>query len=259
MQENNKVICDFSFRHYEEILKLALKKGYRFLSFRENSKKYKKIIYLRHDIDISPDNAIKLARIENKYGIKATYLYLLHDIFYNVLENKVLRDIKEINKLGHQIGLHFDFDLINNKSKIKNPKRMINEDLSLFKNILGRDINIVSFHNPSVSRLAVGNIKSENFINVYADEYTKNIKYLSDSLQVWKEGCLCRIIEKEKYDKMHFLIHPFLWNKKSSSLPVISDDYIFHKCYRMNEYLKKCSKFYQRKWFLKNQCPLWKK
>lgn len=250
------MICNFTFKHYEEILKLAVKNRYHFLLFQESSEKYKKIIYLRHDIDISPANAINFAKIENKYGIKATYFYLLHDIFYNILEKKNLEDIKKIYGLGHQIGLHFDRGFsVNGKNKLDNLTGTINKELNLFRKILGMGVNVVSFHNPSPP-LFKKRIEDKKFINVYSKKYFGKIKYISDSLQIWREKCLCKIFKEEKYDKMQVLIHPFCWSKKSLHISRVANDYIFQKCRKMNEYLKSYSKVYRRKGISKSQCPL---
>ena len=54
--------CNFSFKHYEETLKKALDKGYKFFKFGEfkEAENYEKVIFLRHDVDISPNSAILL-------------------------------------------------------------------------------------------------------------------------------------------------------------------------------------------------------
>ena len=76
--------CDFSIRHYKEVLKHA-KKRYSFLTFSEfsKSKKQNNVILLRHDIDYSIDKAFEMAKIESKLGIKSTYFVLLRSSFYN--------------------------------------------------------------------------------------------------------------------------------------------------------------------------------
>lgn len=258
-KENRNTImdCNFTLKHYEEILKLALNKGYHFLLFQQKPDKYKKVIYLRHDIDISPDNVIKLARIENKLKIRSTYFYLLHDIFYNILEKQVFADIQTVQKLGHQIGLHFDENFyIGKDNNFKNIKKRIIEDLNLMENIIDTKVIAVSFHNPKV--VLGKEIKNKRFINIYSNEYFKEIKYLSDSLQNWRERCLCKLLEEEKYNKMQILIHPLWWTKKGWNNQRILNDYIFQKCSRMNKYL---GGTYLRKYkkLPKNLCPLFHK
>ena len=72
-----------------------------------------KILGIRHDIDSDLETALKLARIENKHGISATY-YVLHTAQYywsDYLQKRsprCLKMLKEIQELGHEIGLHND-------------------------------------------------------------------------------------------------------------------------------------------------------
>ena len=48
--------CDFTLRHYENILKSAKRKGFKFAFFIERNPS-QKTIYLRHDIDVFLENA----------------------------------------------------------------------------------------------------------------------------------------------------------------------------------------------------------
>ena len=57
-----------------------------------------KTIIIRHDVDRLPRNALKLASIENEFGIKSTYY------FRKSTENIVT----EIKDLGHEIGYHYE-------------------------------------------------------------------------------------------------------------------------------------------------------
>ena len=63
---------------------------------------------LRHDIDMSPQQALEIARIEAGLGIRATYTVLLTGEFYNPFEASTRALLREIKALGHDIGLHFD-------------------------------------------------------------------------------------------------------------------------------------------------------
>ena len=239
--------CNFTFKHYNEIIKTALQNGYKFLLFGENYKKHKKIIYLRHDVDISPNNVLKMANIEHKKGIKAVYFYLLHDVFYGILEKRVFDDMKELLKMGHEIGLHFDPEFY--KTKIKNYydiEEAVLKDLEIFEKIIGRRIKAVSFHNPSIIGIFRNKFRSKKILNVYSDIFFKNIKYLSDSLQSWKEGCLCKILSQKKYNKIQILIHPCCWNNKELKPFQYAGNYAYTKAKILCNYLKKYNKTYSK-------------
>jgi len=46
--------------------------------------------------------------------------------------------------------------------------------------------------------------------HTYEKQYFSDMKYLSDS-QGWYEGCVCKIFEQKKYDKIQLLTHPYIW------------------------------------------------
>jgi len=61
-----------------------------------------KSIILRHDVDRNPQNAFKVANLENKLGIKSTYY------FRSVPQSWDETIIKEIDLMGHEVGYHYE-------------------------------------------------------------------------------------------------------------------------------------------------------
>jgi hypothetical protein len=61
-----------------------------------------KWIAIKHDVETNVSKALDLAKIESKYGIKATY-YVQGDL---LKENFEL--LKEIASLGHEVSYHYD-------------------------------------------------------------------------------------------------------------------------------------------------------
>ena len=61
-----------------------------------------KQISFRHDVDRKPEKSLKMAQLEYKYGVKSTYYFRMKPESYN-------QDIiKEIIRLGHEIGYHYE-------------------------------------------------------------------------------------------------------------------------------------------------------
>lgn len=61
-------------------------------------------ICFKHDVETKPKKALKMALIENKYGICGTYYvqgYLLE-------KNKNIEVLKKIQSLGHEVSYHYD-------------------------------------------------------------------------------------------------------------------------------------------------------
>ena len=208
--ENNNNQCSFNFSHYREILKSALKAGYRFVSFdKQYLKSNKKICFLRHDIDYMPWWALDMARAENKMNIKATYFFQLNAATYNIMERKTFETVHELARLGHRIGLHFDTGRYPN-FKLKQCKSLCRVEQQLMEEILKIKItDIISFHCPQKEVLGS---KIKGIVSTYEPDFFVRTKYLSDS-QGWYEGCVCKIFEKLKYPKLQLVTHPHCWPK----------------------------------------------
>src|ERR1044072_3232693 len=97
---------DFTRENYKLILNIA-RTQYSFKFFTDNLSEKNWVLW-RHDVDYSPNSALRLAMIESDLGIKATYFLLIHSEFYNLFEKEVTNHFKCIKEMGHQLGLHFD-------------------------------------------------------------------------------------------------------------------------------------------------------
>lgn len=72
------------------------------------------VIILRHDVDRLPQNALKLAQIENSLGIQGSFYFRV------VPESYDLEIMHKIAELGHEIGYHYeDVDLAVKRKKEK--------------------------------------------------------------------------------------------------------------------------------------------
>ena len=208
--------CNFTLKHYEEICNIIAKSQYKLCFFNDCFLNFKNILILRHDVDQSLEQSIKIAKIENKYKIKSTFFIWLRSPFYNIFEKKYSDIIYEIINLDHQIGLHFDESSyrIENEIDLNN---YIEKEIHTLKSFFKINIYTVSMHRPS-KWILDNNIQLKKYTNVYNKKYFKDFKYLSDSRRQWKEGCICKKINTIKYNKLHILIHPFWWTNNSVNL-----------------------------------------
>lgn len=78
----------------------------KFYDHYNNSEHNNKRILIRHDVDLDPWTALEMAKIENKYGLKATYYFLHSAKYYKKKISETLDIAKEIQNLDHEIGLH---------------------------------------------------------------------------------------------------------------------------------------------------------
>jgi hypothetical protein len=94
---------DFTTKLLDELLKNFQAKVFAVNSFAEFIEGHTKTtVILRHDIDKSPANALKIAQLENSIGISGTYYFRIVPVVWNEAI------MKEIVELGHELGYHYE-------------------------------------------------------------------------------------------------------------------------------------------------------
>lgn len=214
--------CNFSYSHYNELMKLIKQKNYKTIFF--NQKDNDNSIIIRHDLDQSLTCAYEIAKIEAENDVKATYFLWLNSPFYNIFEKENKNIISEIIRMGHEIQLHFDetsykIDNLNDLNKY------INIEKNIIEQYFNVNISVVSFHRPSKYVLE-NNVDLGDLINTYSNDFFKEFKYISDSRGIWKEGCLCNLLEHNIYNKLQVLIHPIWWGNEPKKNIDKLDDFI---------------------------------
>ena len=96
---------DLTLQQYINLLNIA-KNKFSFITY-ENINFDDNFILWRHDIDLSLNQALKLAK-EEEARVSSPYFINMHSEYYNIYEKSQYSIINEILDLGHSIGLHFD-------------------------------------------------------------------------------------------------------------------------------------------------------
>jgi len=86
-------------------------------------------IIIKHDVEDRPEKALKISKIENSFGITATYY--VHSFF--LINPRNVAIFREIISLGHEIGYHYDV-LDNNNGDKNDAINEFRETLSCFAN-----------------------------------------------------------------------------------------------------------------------------
>lgn len=182
--------CDFTFKHYEKCMKYAAPWCHDL------------DIEIIHDLDYEDVNAIAMAMIERNHDIHAKYFIRLHGK-YNALSYNNMERYKRIEKLGHELGLHFEPELF----EIGQARK----EIKFLSDTLGLPIKYVSFHEPSRTGIKIDKIPGMPHIRIYAwsSPYYEGKIYISDSGGRWRDGCMCQHINKHK--KLIILTHPCWW------------------------------------------------
>jgi hypothetical protein len=205
---------DFTLEHYREILN-AIKRSHKTFSFRDAHRLGERILdegrfaIIRHDIEFNLAWALRIAELDAECGVHATF-FLLQTSEYNPFEEEQALTIRRILELGHDIGLHYDAGLFERLGL--NAPKVAERQIALFEEFFQTTIYAMSSHMPMRSGKTFG---LHDVVDTYDPLYLTKIKYVSDSLQAWREGCVIRLLDK--YPQIHLLVHEYTWNDVGSS------------------------------------------
>lgn len=204
----------FCYEGYLNLVNDIKEAGYEIVDYHN----YRNTAYpciLRHDIDFSIRRAYNMAEIEVKNDIRSTYFVLLTSKMYNPFTKSSRDYIKEIAKMGHEIGLHFDetvYDIKCDDGYADNVAGHILREKSYLEDILGNKIKSVSMHQPSDEFLN-RDMVIPGLVNSYSHLFFRDFKYCSDSMREWHFD-IQQHLKKKTYPKLHILTHPIWWEKE---------------------------------------------
>jgi hypothetical protein len=144
-------------------------------------------LYLRHDVDLSLDAALRLAELEAESGALATYFLMTQSVFYNLASPEGRRAINRLRELGHRIGLHAVW-----------PGAELDD----------RFDPVVAWHNPDPDYMSE---PLDGVVNVMQAPWFDPERYRSDSNQRWRHGCPHEELREGRFDWLQLLIHPEIW------------------------------------------------
>lgn len=200
---------DFTEAGYQKLLDEA-SLHYRFELFGTTEKKPH--VLWRHDVDMSMHRARWMANVEAQRGIRSTYFLLPHSRFYNLAEKQICELALDICNLGHEIGLHYEFDFFPDaQADEAGIERRLKDEKAWLSALLGVQIRVFSFHNPSqdcLQRFAQPSVGG--MINAYGKELRAAYRYCSDSNGYWRHQRAFEVIA-EKPERLHLLTHPEWW------------------------------------------------
>jgi hypothetical protein len=184
--------CEFSLEHYGELLDAAKRGGYRFSSFDREPQDGD--LFLRHDVDLSLDAALRMAELEAAAEADATYFLMTQSVFYNLSSSEGVRAINRLRELGHGIGLHAVW-----------PGAEMDD----------RFDPVLAWHNPEPDYMSQ---PVDGFVNVMQAPYFDPDRYRSDSNQSWRHGCPHEGLARGDFAWLQLLTHPEIWVYPGSSM-----------------------------------------
>lgn len=213
MTNREKYIFDyFTIAHYAELVKLAKDQGFKFILHKDIFVEGRKDIIWRHDVEFSPDIALKMAEIEHSLGVRSTYFFQTHSEFYSVFEPYFTRILNGIKELGHHIGLHFDSHYYGIDTAEMLDK-YITLDRKYFEEVFNLELDTFSFHNTTPFVLSCRDKQYGGLINVYAEFFKKNYQYCADSTGYWRYEILDEVLRDPTVRHLQVLTHDAMWSE----------------------------------------------
>lgn len=212
----------FTYQAYRDLLALLRRGNYEFCDY-HNYSQFHRCVILRHDIDCDLEQAVRLAEIEMKEGVKSTYFLLLRTDFYNPASKVGAEKIHRILSFGHEIGLHFDetaYDgLPDDEAGV-----IILRECRILSEIIEAPVTTVSMHRPSKAALEA-DFQIPGIVNSYSKTFFREFKYLSDSRRRWREPIL-DIIRSGAYERLHITTHAFWYHEQEENIAETVENFI---------------------------------
>jgi hypothetical protein len=144
-------------------------------------------LFLRHDVDLSLDAALRMAELEADKGLTTTYFLMTRSVFYNLASAEGERVLARLRELGHRVGLH-----------AVHPHADFDE----------RFDRVFSWHNPDPDFM--GDLV-DGAVNVMTPPWFDPARYRSDSNQSWRNGDPAEALARGDFEWLQLLIHPAIW------------------------------------------------
>lgn len=205
------VLSRLSRQLYVDFLGTAAARGFSFVRFQDflpgAAPLPPRYIVLRHDIDFAPGYSLEMAELEHAAGIKSTFFVLVDGQFYNPVGSDVVRQIRRIRSLGHEIGLHFaaasavDADI----------GREVAFRLEVLGAIAATTVSSYSQHDPVNAGFVTVSLPPGHRACVDASRVIRDndLLYVSDSAMMWRRHTFATALDENR--NLCLLAHPHSW------------------------------------------------
>jgi hypothetical protein len=203
---------EYSLETYSELLQLALSEGYVFQRFTEPGDGEERIIYLRHDVDLSMKMATTIAIVNCSMGVSGTFFVQLRSPFYNLLNYQNVTRIRMMRAFKQRIGLHYHMPPSLPEPALPATSDevltyLINADiLTMRKNDIRPIEKVWTWHNPTPDILS-RKLEVPGLMNPYN---MQDVVYVSESCMRHTPQEIAEVI-KEGHPRLHLLLHPCYW------------------------------------------------
>jgi len=217
----------FTYDAYAQLIE-HLQSKYSLISAKDyDPKSDKPTVVLRHDVDWDLESALHMARLENDYGVKSTFLVLLSCPTYNLHSDYGIDAVTELLSLGHEIGLHYDVSVYNKLDT--NLSACLLKEVDVLERMIRKPVLSVACHNSStLTTDPIWHVHPNNL-----SDFSNFDLYVHDANRTWTTEYLKPLIEM-KYNRNMLNTHPCLWSHE-----YVADRY---------EWITRCMSRIERKW-----------
>lgn len=195
---------------YLDFLAQAKEQGFSFVQFRDfltDSPRPARYIALRHDIDFAPEYSLQMAELEHAAGVSSTFFVLVDGQFYDALQPKVIREIRQIHALGHEIGLHFAVS----SALDSDIGKEVAFRLEILSAIADTTVRSYSQHDPVNAGFVTVTLPPghHDCVDVSQVIRAQNLLYVSDSAMMWRRHTFHTALAEGR--NLCLLAHPHSW------------------------------------------------
>ena len=175
---------DFTVHKYKSLLLSMKNAGYEFQTYNDFIIQPKnKVIILRHDVDLKPENSLCFAEIQAELGIKGVYY------FRAVKESWDDTIIKKISSLGHEIGYHYE-NITTTNGNLNLAFKDFTKNLELLRKLA--PVSTICMHGSPLSKYDNKDLWKTNdykLLGIIAEPYFDTdfhkVFYLTDTGRTW--------------------------------------------------------------------------
>jgi len=172
----------------------------------------KPVMFVRHDVDLCLDRAVRIAEAEAELGIAAYYYVLVSARLYNPASAESRRAMRRLLELGHAIGLHFDASLYEGGAGAL--EAAAEEECAILERLTGAPVRSISFHRPAPELHGRAGLFAGR-AHTYDPRFFHEIGYISDSSGGWYRGHPLDHPSVKARTAIQLLTHPVWWHASS--------------------------------------------
>jgi hypothetical protein len=220
-------IHDFTLKAYKKLITELEEGGYQMQRVQDFAlEPAERTVILRHDVDRKPDNALKMAKLEYKLNIPASY-------YFRCRNGKFSSEIiEQVADFGHEIGYHYEC-LDSAKGDKKKAFDIFRNNLAQLRTLY--PVKTITMHGSPLSNwnnLELWNIFNYKDLGIIAEPYLdfEDIAYITDAGRHWNDTRVNRrdfyreemlnvnsifaipaVLREKNINKVMLNIHPEHW------------------------------------------------